>query len=166
MRLIWRLASPAYAHVLDGEGARLAGGRWNSPGRRMVYASSHLSLSVLEVFVHIPPSLRDDLPELEAVRLSVPDDAAATTVHIGQFEKLMANSDPLAACRAVGDAWLQDGGALIMMTPSVIVPEEWNVMLNPSHEGMEEVRVERSRRFHFDPRLRNRGSAKGGRSRP
>ena len=73
MPLIWRLTSPAYAHVLDGEGARVAGGRWNSPGRRVVYASSHLSLSVLEVFVHIPPSLRDDLPaRIDAVREQAP----------------------------------------------------------------------------------------------
>ena len=153
MPLIWRLASPAYAHSLDGEGARLAGGRWNSPGQRMIYASSHLSLSVLEVFVHIPPSLRDDLPELEAVLLSVPEDAAATTVRIDRFEKLMADSDPLAACRAVGDAWLKSGRELMLTTPSVIVPEEWNVMLNPSHPRMGDVRIERSRRFHFDLRL-------------
>ena len=153
MPLIWRLTSPAYAHLLDGEGARLVGGRWNHPGRPVVYASSHLSLSVLEVFVHVPPALRDDLPEFEAVRIAVPDDAEAAEVSMDRVERLMAADNPLSACRAIGDEWLEDGTALILSAPSVLVPEERNVMLNPLHRCMPEVTIDGSRRFRFDPRL-------------
>ena len=153
MPLIWRLTSPAYAHVLDGEGARVAGGRWNRPGRPVVYASTHLSLSVLEVFVHVPSALRDDLPELAAVRITVPDDAEVADMSIGRLEKLMAAKNPLSACRAFGEEWLDAGAALMLRAPSVLVPEERNVMLNPLHRRMSEVTIDRSRRFRFDPRL-------------
>lgn len=153
MAAVWRLTPPAYARLLDGEGSRIAGGRWNSPGRPLLYTSSHLSLSVLEVFVHFPPELRDNLPELEAVRIVVPDDVGAVEVSLGQFEGLMAAPDPLAACRATGDEWLARGSDLILKAPSVVVPEEMNVMLNPGHVRMREVRIESSRRFRFDPRL-------------
>jgi RES domain-containing protein len=153
MAAAWRLTPPAYAHLLDGEGSSVAGGRWNSPGRPVLYTSSHLSLSVLEVFVHFPPALRDRLPELEAVRIAVPDDASGVEISIGQFEGLMTTSDPLAACRALGDEWLARGSALVLKAPSVVVSEELNVMLNPAHVQMREVRIESSRRFHFDPRL-------------
>jgi RES domain-containing protein len=153
MPAVWRLTSPAYAHLLDGEGSRMAGGRWNSPGRPMLYTSSHLSLCLLEVFVNIPQALRDDLPKLEAMRIAVPDDAEATDVSPDQFQGAMAASDLLAACRALGDAWLERGTSLVLRAPSVIIPEELNVMINPSHPRMPDVRIESTRPFRFDPRL-------------
>ena len=153
MAAVWRLTPPARARVLDGEGSRLFGGRWNSPGRPVVYASSHLSLSVLEVFVHFPPELRDDLPVLEAVRIAVPDDANAVEISAAEFEALMAAPDTLAACRAVGDDWLARGSDLMLKAPSVLVPEDMNVMLNPAHPGMRHVRIESIRKFRFDPRF-------------
>jgi RES domain-containing protein len=153
MPAVWRLTSPAYAHLLDGEGSRMAGGRWNSPGRPMLYTSSHLSLCLLEVFVHIPAQLRDSLPDLEAVRIMVPDDASATELSADEFERVMKVAHPLAACRAFGDAWLDRGEDLVLRAPSVLVAEEHNVMLNPAHEHMVRVRIQSSRRFRFDPRM-------------
>jgi RES domain-containing protein len=60
--IVWRLARLAHV-TLDGEGARLAGGRWNSRGRAAVYTSSRLSLAALELLVHtdvplVPPDLQ------------------------------------------------------------------------------------------------------------
>ncbi len=153
MSAVWRLTPPAYARLLDGEGSRIAGGRWNSQGRALLYTSSQLSLSVLEVFVHFPPELRDSLPELEAVRIAVPDDASVTEISIRQFESLVADPNPLAACRAIGDEWLARGSDLVLKAPSVVVPEELNVMLNPAHARMREVTIESYRQFRFDPRL-------------
>src|ERR1043166_3188063 len=153
MAMVWRLTPPAFAHLLDGEGSREVGGRWNSPGGRVVYSSSHLSLAVLEVYVHIAPALRDDLPEFEAVRIDVPDDASRTEISLRAFERLMASSDTLAACRSAGDDWLARGADLILRAPSVLIPEELNFMLNPTHPRMPEVSIVSSRTFRFDPRL-------------
>jgi RES domain-containing protein len=153
MATVWRLTPPAYARLLDGEGSRLAGGRWNSPGCPLVYTSTHLSLSVLEVLVHFPPELRDNLPELEATQLSVPDNAGATEIPLDQFRGLLADGQPLSTCRAFGDEWVARGSALVLKAPSVLVPEELNVMINPAHSGMREVTIVSSRRFHFDPRF-------------
>ena len=153
MVAVWRLTPPAYAHLLDGEGSRLAGGRWNSPGRPAVYTSSHLSLSVLEVFVHFPPALRDSLPALEAVQIAVPDDEGVQEISIREFRRLLADTDPLGACRAIGDEWLARGSELILKAPSVVIPEELNIMLNPAHPRMRGVRIVSSRTFRFDPRL-------------
>ncbi len=153
MTTVWRLAPPAFAHLLEGEGSRIAGGRWNSPGRQVLYTSAHLSLSVLEVYVHIAPALRDDMPEFEALRIDVPDDAGMTNVSIDQFERLMASRDPLAACQSAGDDWTSRGVDLVLRAPSVLVPEDLNLMLNPAHPRMHEVAIRSSRRFRFDPRL-------------
>ena len=62
-RLIaWRISRAAFAD-LSGTGARLYGGRWNSPGRAMIYAAEAAALAVLEVRVHLdltPDLLPDD----------------------------------------------------------------------------------------------------------
>lgn len=153
MATVWRLSSLTYAYLLDGEGNRVTGARWNLPGRPMVYTSSHLSLSVLEVFVHFSPELRDSIPEMVAVRIHVPDDAGTSEISSAQFESLMAAPDPSAACQAIGDEWLARGAELVLRAPSVLIPEELNVMLNPKHSEMRRVQIERSRRFQYDPRL-------------
>jgi RES domain-containing protein len=151
--IVWRLTPPPFAFILNGEGNRSFGARWNSPGRGVVYTCEHLSLSVLETYVHIPPEQRDSLPEFEAVRITFPDDAGTTTVSIPHLAKLLSSDDPQAACREIGDRWLASGADLVLVAPSVVVSEESNFMLNPAHPRMQEVAILSTRRFRFDPRL-------------
>jgi RES domain-containing protein len=149
----WRLTPSPFARALDGEGASLAGGRWNSRGVPVLYTSSHLSLCVLEVLVNIPARLRDDLEAFEAVHLDIPDDAGMSQIAIGEFEAMLATPDPQEACRAAGDRWISHGRDLVLAAPSVIIPEEQNLMLNPAHPRMREVAIVSTRRFRFDTRL-------------
>ena len=145
----WRLVNPRYAPGLDGEGARLWGGRWNSPGRPVVYAATSLALAVLEYLVHVPVAMRraGQFPELIAVRLSVGADG------IGEVETAgLLDAGGEALCRARGDAWLEEGLHPVLRVPSAIVPQESNLVLNPRH-GSLDVRVETSEPFRFDPRL-------------
>lgn len=153
MATAWRLTPPQFARALDGEGSRLVGGRWNSQGRRALYTSSHLSLCVLEVYVHMPLELRAELTDFEAVRINVPDHATRTEISIEQLAGLMSSPNPLAACQAIGDDWLASGTDLILQVPSVLVPEDPNIILNPTHRHMNEVFIVDTRRFRFDPRL-------------
>src|SRR5437660_11806701 len=103
MPLVWRLSPPEFHTELDGEGARLFGGRWNSPGLRAVYTSSHLSLSVLETYVNFPPVLRTSLPTYQAVKITIPDNASTMRISPAQLDELMMAPDPAAASRSVGD---------------------------------------------------------------
>jgi RES domain-containing protein len=153
MGLVWRLARPEFAEQLDGGGSGLEGGRWNPAGVLALYTSEHLSMSVLEVYVHLPPQMRDVLPVLTAVQISVPDSAGTTRVTTERLTELLATADPLAACRAIGAAWIGRSVDLALQVPSVIVPEETNLVLNPTHPQMREVRIVSARPFHFDPRL-------------
>jgi RES domain-containing protein len=156
MALVWRLASPAHADALDGEGNRIFGARWNSPGRGVVYTGVNLSLCVLETYVNFPAVRRADIPEFEAIRISVPDDAGTTRISLAELERLLSTPDPTNACRDTGDHWLNDGAHLLLVAPSVVVPEEENVMINPAHPRMKDVAIVHRRRFRFDPRLRVR----------
>jgi len=153
MPLVWRLTRPEFHTELDGEGARVFGGRWNSPGLRALYTSSHLSLSVLETYVNIPLLLRTSLPVFQAVRISIPDNASTMRISPAQLDDLLTMPDPMVASQSVGDDWISRRDSLVLQVPSVLVPEEDNLIVNPEHPGAHEVRIVSTHVFHFDPRL-------------
>lgn len=142
--IAYRLCKAVHA-ALDGEGARLWGGRWNSAGRSLVYAAASPSLAVLEVLVHL------DLPaellphDLRLLTIEIPDDVATR-----RLDPSPTGDD---ACRAAGDAFLDAGDALALMVRSVIVPQEWNVLLNVRHPDMRRVAARSAEPFQLDARL-------------
>jgi RES domain-containing protein len=151
--LLFRLARRVYP-PLDGEGARLYGGRWNSPGAPAAYAASHLSLAVLELLVHTDP---DTLPaDLVAHTVEAPDDLPAERVDAASLPPDWREVPDHPACRALGDAWLAAARTPLLAVPSAVVPEETNWLLNPRHPAAARVRAVRARPFSFDARLLTR----------
>jgi RES domain-containing protein len=152
MVFVWRLSRPGYATRLDGKGNVLRGARWNSPGRGVVYTSLNLSLSVLESLVQLAPPMRGKLPTMTAVRIEIPDEAPREEI---AREQIGDPGDERAAvrCRQFGDAWLRAGQSLSLEVPSVIVPQERNVLINPAHPLMDSIQIVSTEVFHFDPRL-------------
>lgn len=147
---IWRIARQAQV-ALDGEGARLYGGHWNSPGTAVVYAASRLSLAALEYLVHIDA---EDAPDdLVALCLSVPDDTTESALASESLPAGWQQTPPPPECQAIGDQWARHGEHLLLRIPSVLVPEESNMLVNPMHPDASLVRVVASRPFSFDPRL-------------
>ena len=142
MALAWRLADPRFAEDVEGRGNRITGARWNSPGRGVVYCSENLSLCVLENLVHLNPGMRGRLPHRVAVRVEYPDGTEMTEV-----DALPTN------CRAIGDRWLDDRQTLVLRAPSIIVPQEMNLMFNPAHPMMRQLRIVELIPFTFDERL-------------
>jgi len=143
--IVYRLAKAAFA-ALDGEGARLFGGRWNSAGRPMIYAAASPSLAVLEVLVHLDLPL-DLMPDdYRLLTIEAPDDAPR--------ERLDQSPQSAEACRAAGDDFLERGAALVLFVPSVVVPKETNALMNPRHPEASGLRLVDDEPFRFDPRLR------------
>ena len=147
---LWRLTREAHAS-LDGEGARLHGARWNSKGTAVVYAASHLSLAALEYLVHIDP---EDAPDdLVALGLHVPDDATELVYRPSGLPARWRDTPAPPECQAIGDHWSRNGEHLLLRVPSVLVPEESNVLVNPAHPEASRVRVSATRPFFYDLRL-------------
>lgn len=138
MRL-WRVARAAFAD-LGGEGARLYGGRWNSPGRPVVYAAENPALAMLEVPVHL-----DLAPEL------IPDDYVLIEIETGAAS--ISENGMAGEPRALGDAWLGAGAAALLKVPSFIAPRSANVLINPRHRDAASIVVVGTQPFDFDRRL-------------
>jgi RES domain-containing protein len=153
MATVWRLTAPHYAARLDGKGNVERGARWNSPGRGVVYASFNLSLAVLETLVQLPAVLRRNLPEMAAARIEFPDAALGAEVVRNELPADLATATTIRRCRELGDSWLATGERLVLAVPSVIVPQERNLLINPAHRHMDQVRIASIEPFRFDPRL-------------
>ena len=131
---IWRIAveAPTYAaNDLTGNGAKITGGRWNSAGTSMVYCASNISLATLET-VHY---LRNGgLPfNRFLVRIDVPDDVWMARQIL---DPLPGGWDAIPAgltARSAGNAWVGSAASALLVVPSVIVPLEHNVLINPLH---------------------------------
>lgn len=145
MRL-WRLINPRHAPGLDGEGARRIGGRWNSPGHPIVYTSDAPALAAFELFVNLEPDRRTlaGLPPLSLVALDVGDGMIA---HPSDLPTEYADQ------QRWGDDWLAQAATLAVAVPSVVIRWEVNVLLNPRHPDMAQVRVISIDPFQYDSRL-------------
>jgi len=137
----WRIARDVYAD-LSGYGALVVGGRWNSPGRAVVYTASEASLAVLEVRVHLdlPPDLLPD--DYVLMRIE-----AATPPSIERMD--VAPNAP----KAFGDEWLASARTAALDVPSAIVPESRNLLINPAHPEASLFSIVEKRPFGFDNRL-------------
>jgi len=129
---------------LSGEGARLYGGRWNPPGTAVVYASESRALAVLETFVHLTLEARTMQFLLYTITLP-------KRVRLQRHTRRRARKP--AGNQEVGRAWIDDGAALAMVVPSVLVPQEANYVLNVRHPQFAQVRTGKPEPFSFDERL-------------
>ena len=149
---IWRLVKERHAdNAFDGEGARLYGGRWNSPGRRVVYTSSALSLAALETLVHLDTAL--PLPRFVAFSALLATQDLKQAKLPALYSSHGALPD-LTTTRDLGDQWLDSGQYLALAVPSSIVPQEQNFLLNPLHPRFAQLLISAPVSFTIDPRLR------------
>ena len=130
--MIWRVDKAKHAETAKtGEGARMTGGRWTSPGYPAIYCAEHLSLAILEVLVHAPdPSQRSVRRVRFRIRL---DRRLIERVTNSRFPADFSPRTPYAITRAIGDYWLQHARTPALSVPSASVPTERNYILNPQH---------------------------------
>jgi RES domain-containing protein len=149
---VYRLTRRKFAgkNPFDGEGSFLFGGRWSSVGTRLCYAATHRSLAILEYRAHIELALMPD--DLVIATLEIPDDIAVTPTP-ALPEDWKGYPAP-ASLRKIGDRFIAEARSAIMRIPSVLVPQENNVMLNPVHpDATRMVRQRRLVPFVYDRRL-------------
>jgi RES domain-containing protein len=146
---VWRLTRAAYARdPLSGLGAARAGSRWNSAGVRLGYASTSRPLAVLEMLVHVT---RETVPDdLALIPMDVPDEGIAVlhTPPAGWNELPFS-----ASARAMGDRWAARRASLALSVPSVVLPLERNLLINPLHPDFHTVAVGKPEDIAFDRRL-------------
>lgn len=147
----WRITKQEHAaSAFSGEGARLYGGRWNSPGVSLVYTAQSRALAALEMLVHL------ESPALLKKYLLF--EVGFEPKHLQQLslDDLPNDwrSDPAPrSTQAIGDAWAKSLVSPVLLVPSVLIPGESNFLLNQRHSRFPELRIGDPVPFEFDPRL-------------
>lgn len=147
--VVYRIGNCQYIDDLTGKGAALYGGRWNSKDTYMVYTAESAALALLETVVHI-----GKIPEKGfcMVALQLPPNSTETLAADKLPEGWSKNPAP-DALRKTGDAFIKNGKKLGLRVPSVVMPEEYNLLLNPLHPDFKKVKVIRQRQIPIDERL-------------
>lgn len=153
---IWRIAKHTAEYPatdLSGGGAKRTGGRWNSKGKPVVYASSTIALATLETLVHLGEKIA--IRNAFLVRINVPASvwSAREIIEANELDVTWVAEPAGATTITFGDHWLDKSTGPLLLVPSVIVPEEYNVLINPNHPSSKKITAEVARQFVYDPRL-------------
>lgn len=151
---VWRIAveAPTYsANDLCGASAKITGGRWNSKGTPVVYCATNISLATLETVRYLRNGrlsfnrflVRVDIPQVVWDRRLVLDPLP------GGWDAIPAG----LAARKAGDRWIASVASALLLVPSVIVPDEYNVLINPRHPDAAAIGAKTLKRWVYDPRF-------------
>lgn len=147
----WRICRRRYAaSAASGEGARLYGGRWNSRGVPVVYASTSLALAAIEIFVNIEPKLRP--ADLVSIEGQIPDDLRVAKLDLKMLPAAW-NKTKSESLQRFGHDWIRTGATIALLVPSAAIRGEWNVLLNPAHLDFARIRLRPAASFDFDARM-------------
>lgn len=151
---VFRIERERYLNdALSGNGAAKShGGRWNSFNTRMVYTAASRALAILEVAVHL--DLSEDLPsDRYLVEIDIPDNLGIQTIREADLPQGWDAKPPMKVSQMLGDDFVRNARFAVMKVPSVIVPQEYNYLINPLHPDADLIKVVSTQPLVLDGRL-------------
>jgi RES domain-containing protein len=148
----YRICKTRYAATwFDGEGAYRFGGRWNSPGTRILYTAGSLSLAALEMLVHL-----NNEEILLAYSFATAEFDENLILSVEDFRTMPENwsaSPPLLEIQQIGDEWEREMASVVLKVSTSILPVESNFLINVAHPEFSKVKLGKPQPFTFDKRL-------------
>jgi len=150
--LVYHLGHSRFARSLTGEGAKLHGGRWNRIGSPCIYTSESKALSILEYAANVRLS---EMPaSLSITVFEIPDKSWKEVAEIDLPQNWQSVPTP-EETKIFGSSLLQQTAFVAIKLPSVIIPTEYNFILNPLARHFEKVSIIDVHPFSFDKRIKN-----------
>jgi RES domain-containing protein len=147
--LAFRIADSRHP-IFDPTGAMLHGGRWNSPGFRVIYAAESYAGALLEILAH--SNLSEPPKHHRLVRIDIPSEVDIETVTPAQVP--LWDAEDLLDARAFGDPWLRSLRTAVLRVPSVVTQgREFNLLLNADHPQFRLIRAFEPEPVAWDRRL-------------
>jgi RES domain-containing protein len=147
--LVYRISDCRYINDLSGKGAAQFGGRWNNKDIHILYTAATPSLALLETLVHMgrlplkPYCMATiDVPELVMQEMTDED-----------LPPGWKRSQAPDFLKAIGDKFIMKCEYVGLKVPSAIMPEEFNLLLNPAHALFSKVKILVERQIVIDERL-------------
>jgi RES domain-containing protein len=148
--IVYRVGMTKWAKSLNGEGARLFGGRWNYKGIPCVYTSESRALAVLEYTVNTNV---EDIPRLLSITtIEIPDDFRDNPV--AKLPGDWRDSAAPGSAKEYGSSLLKSGTHAVYRFPSSVIPKEFNYLLDPSHKDSSLFKVLHVDDLVYDVRIK------------
>jgi len=159
-QIVYRLQTAAYSkpeQILSGEGARLFGGRWNPIGTPLIYTSLTAELATLEYLVHyFGQKSIVDLHNLVLAIIEIPADSILP-IELGDLPKDWNQTPAPSHLQSFTKQLLESKNYLTIKIPTVVnpipTPFSYNLLINPQHPRINEVKVLAIQPFTFDSRI-------------
>ncbi|WP_452597291.1 RES family NAD+ phosphorylase [Pontimicrobium sp. MEBiC01747] len=148
--LVYRISKDIYIRDLTGIGAKTVGGRWNFKGVSVLYTSSSIALSMLECLAHFPAAFAPKDMALACIEL--PEDSISEITVDELPENWRAVPSP-RELKQLSYNWIKQQETLILKVPSIIVPQEFNYIINPFHKDFDKIVLKKVLPFYFDNRV-------------
>ncbi len=151
---VYRIDRKKYLkETLQGIGASMSSSfRWNSKHTRMVYTSQSRALALLEITAHLNGII--EIPtDRYLVEIEIPDALKIQTLSIAELPKNWNAHPPSVLTQKLGDTFVQKLKAPVLKVPSSIVPQEFNLLINPNHPDAKKIKIISKERLAFDPRI-------------
>ena len=134
--------------IFDGTGAAALGGRWNSPGRRVIYASETYAGALLEKLAHTNIGR---VPNSQVyVEIEIPE---GVDIEILNSAILPGWDQVQRLSRVYGDAWYDEQRSAVLLVASIITRVERNVVINENHPAFPKIKASTPRPVIWDERL-------------
>ncbi|HEY1167299.1 MAG TPA: RES family NAD+ phosphorylase [Chitinophaga sp.] len=146
--LIFRITLKRYAHELFAPGVS---GRWNSDGKKVIYAASSVSLAIMENLVR-----RNGYGfnvDFAIMVIEVPDHISIVTYTLENLPPGWNDPGSYAVSQPVGDAWYDSMKTPVLKVPSAVVPQEFNCVLNSLHPDYVHIKLIAVTKFVPDKRI-------------
>ncbi len=147
---VWRVTKERYALDRVGTGASRTGGRWNPINVPVIYAGMSIAIASYERLVHAEELLAKDLV---LVKIDIHDESPIWYVDDSELPTKWDALPSSASAQAFGLEFVAEGQYLAMVVPSVVIPEERNIIINPNHPEWARCSMTIIRPFLYDPRL-------------
>lgn len=149
--IVYRLTKSKYNEDLTGKGAAKTGGRWNSKGNYVIYASDSRALCTAEIAVHT--GLGNVPDSYELVTIEFPDTVAAKKISLKELPADWKSFPHSGSTQRIGDNFILENKFLVLKVPSVVVQGDFNYLINPNHKDFKKVKIKNAEPFEFDERL-------------
>lgn len=136
--------------MFNGEGAKHYGGRWSPSGLAVIYCAESRSLALVEVLAGTDDVDRLSQQEWVLVPADIPEDSIGKPARVPDDWRQYPHSP---TTQAFGAEWVQSQRSAALRVPSVVVPGEFNYLLNPTHRDFKRIKIGKPEPFSFDPRL-------------
>lgn len=146
--IVYRITHAAYSKALVASGNPA---RWNSRDIKMIYTAESRALACLENVVH--RNTRGLQQNFRTLQIEIPNSIFISTLNRKDLPTNWQHFKNMPLTQQIGDKWISENKSAILQIPSVIVPEEYNYLINPLHPDFKSIEIKKVEVFTFDERL-------------